>query len=479
SAKFRSWLAEIARNCARNWLRRQRVDTVPIDEVDADTLRISESPSSMLIRDEQIESIRLALETLPEKDRKIALAYYLEDASYEELIRAHGLSYKAISFRLSRAKRTLTNRLQHLRTEVVVPPATTAKDEKSGALTGMNIKPMRQLLDNRGWLVAFLPDGKYLAGLNSDNSLIEWDIENGQKIRVVERVTGHGETVSLFRGRTLKVSSEGTYSVVSSSFDSAGKEIVTLWNGETTESFGNETTVVAAAVPSDGKFLASGGWDRLITLWNLESKKPIRELSGHTGEIHVLAFSPDGRRLISGGAYKWVYLEGEDGSTLRRNGACAIRSDGDGSMHFYAADESQTDNTVKVWEVESGENIATLELQQKATAIAFSPDGNRVASASGKQVIVWCTKTWKAIKTLDTVEIESLAFSPDGARLAVGGTGAEPVIQICSVDTGRHLAELSGHTNRVESVAFSPDGCLLASGGSDNAIYLWEVELRE
>ncbi|MDE0044169.1 MAG: sigma-70 family RNA polymerase sigma factor, partial [Candidatus Poribacteria bacterium] len=97
SAKFRSWLAEIARNCARNWLRRRRVDIVPIDEVDADTLRTSESPSALLIRDEQIELIRRAMETLPEKDRKIALAYYLEEASYEELIRTHGLSYKAIS----------------------------------------------------------------------------------------------------------------------------------------------------------------------------------------------------------------------------------------------------------------------------------------------------------------------------------------------------------------------------------------------
>ena len=51
--KFKSWLAKIARNCARNWLRKQRVDTVPIDEVSADTLRTSESPGRRLIRNEQ------------------------------------------------------------------------------------------------------------------------------------------------------------------------------------------------------------------------------------------------------------------------------------------------------------------------------------------------------------------------------------------------------------------------------------------
>ena len=476
TTKFKSWLAEIARNCARNSMRKRKMDTVPIDEVSADTLRTRESPSAQLIRDEQIELIRNAMRALPEKDREIARGYYLDGASYEELIRAHGLSYKAISFRLSRAKRTLTNRLQHLSTDADVPPATTAKEEKSGALTTMKIRPMRRLLDNRGWRVAFLPDGKYLAGLNSDNSLKEWDIVNGQKIRTFERVTGHGETVSLFRGRALTVSSEGTYRVVSSSFDSTGSEIVTLWNGETTASFSHETVVISAAVSPDGSLLATGGWDKAITLWSLETEEPIRVLSGHTEEIHALAFSPDGQLLVSSGAHQWEYQDGEDGSTLRQGGAYAVRGNGDGCVHFYAADESQTDTTAKVWEVKSGKNIATVGHQQKVTEISFSPDGSCVATATGKRVNMWCTKTWKSIRMLNTVEVESLVFSPDGTLIAIGGARDEPTIQICSVGTGQHVAELSGHTSGVQSVAFSPDGSLLASGGFDNAIYLWDVE---
>lgn len=476
ATKFKSWLAEVARNCARNWLRKQRIDTVPIDEVSADTLQTSESPGAQLIRDEQIELIRRALKTLPEKDRKIALAYYLDGASYDELIRAHGLSYKAISFRLSRAKRTLTNRLGHQRTGVIVPP-TTAQINESGGLTAMKISPMGSLQDNEGWLVTFLPNGKYLAGLNNDNSLREWNIENGKKIGTYERVTGHGETISLFRGRTLKVSSEGTYLAISSSFDNENRDIVTLWNGETTASFRHETTVVSAAVSPDSKLLATGGWDRAITLWSLETGKPIRTLSGHTGEIHTLAFSPDGQLLASSGAYDWEYQEDEDGSTLRRDGTCyAFRSDGGDSIRFYSADDSKTDTTAKVWEIKSGKNIATLGHQRKVTQISFSPDGNYVATASGKQVNIWRTKTWKAIVTLNTVEVGSLAFSPEGNRLAIGGSRDEPIIQICDVDTGRYIAELSGHTGGVQSVAFSPDGRLLASGGFDSAIYLWNVE---
>ena len=139
TASFNGWLAEIARNCARDRLRKQRLETVPIDEVGAHTLETSDSADAHLIRDEQIELIRRAMKTLSQKDREIARAYYLDGASYGELIRTHGLSYKAISFRLSRAKRTLTKRLRHLLSGVFVPPATTLKKISSGGFTAMKI----------------------------------------------------------------------------------------------------------------------------------------------------------------------------------------------------------------------------------------------------------------------------------------------------------------------------------------------------
>ena len=139
STKFKSWLAKIARNRARNWLRKQKGDTVSIDEVSEHLLQTEDSPDERLIRLEQRELICRIMETLPQKDREIARAFYLEGASYNELTSTHGLSDKAIAFRLSRARQQLSKRLQYLLTGILVSPATTLKKLYSGGLTVMKV----------------------------------------------------------------------------------------------------------------------------------------------------------------------------------------------------------------------------------------------------------------------------------------------------------------------------------------------------
>ena len=137
--KFKTWLAKIARNRALNWLREQRLDTVSINEVSEHALSPSDAPDEQLMRREQRELIRRAIESLSPKEREVARSYYLEGASYDELTSTHGLSYKAISVRLSRAKQKLAKRLGHLLTGVFAFPASTLKQIYSGGVTVMKV----------------------------------------------------------------------------------------------------------------------------------------------------------------------------------------------------------------------------------------------------------------------------------------------------------------------------------------------------
>ncbi len=156
ATKFRSWLGEIAQNCARNWFRKQRGETVSIDEVSEEILQTPDSPDEQLARQEQRELIRQTMEMLPQKDREIAHAYYLEGASYDELTSVHGLSYNAIASRLSRAKRQLTKRLQYLLTGIFVSPTMTLKKIYSGGLTAMKVGTVPKITVGIAALVALI-----------------------------------------------------------------------------------------------------------------------------------------------------------------------------------------------------------------------------------------------------------------------------------------------------------------------------------
>ena len=156
TTKLKSWLAEIARNCARQWVRKQRINTVSLDEVGEGVLQTQDSPDEQLTRLEQRELIRRTMETLPQKDREIARAFYLEDASYDELTSTHGLSYNAVAFRLFRIKRQLSKRLRYLLTSMFVSPGLTLKKLYSGGLNVMKVGTVPKITVGAAALIAVI-----------------------------------------------------------------------------------------------------------------------------------------------------------------------------------------------------------------------------------------------------------------------------------------------------------------------------------
>lgn len=298
---------------------------------------------------------------------------------------------------------------------------------------------------SEGVRVSFSPDGKYLISLGTNNTIRVRDIETGVAVKTLVGTDGYTKTI----GR----SPEGEYLGISIRY----KDAVELWREEIIARFPHEMRVMTAEISSDGTLLATGGRDNKVRLWDVETQKLHHTLSGHIAPIQALAFSPDGTLLVSSGMRNWEEQAGDDGIT-----------------YTLFNPDSVEDRTAKVWDVATGENLATFEHLGQVRTIAFSPDGTLLATSAGRTDIR-STKTWQDIATLSTVNATSLAFSPDGTRIAVGMGGRQPTVQIWDVATRKPIATFTGHKRNIESLAFSPNSRLLASGSSDGVIYLWDI----
>ena len=298
---------------------------------------------------------------------------------------------------------------------------------------------------SEGIRVSFSPNGKHLINLGRNNTIRVRDIETGVEVKTLIGTNGHTKTIGL--------SPEGEYLGISIRYEDA----VELWSEKTIARFPHEMRVMTAELSGDGTFLATGGRDNKVRLWDVETEKLHQTLSGHIAPIQVLAFSPDATLLVSSGGRNWEELEGDDGIT-----------------YTFSSGEGVVDQTAKVWQIATGENIATFEHLDAVRAIAFSPDGTLLATSAGRTDIR-STKTWQHIATLSTVNATCLAFSPDGIRIAVGIGGRQPTVQIWDIAIRKPIATFTGHKRNIQSLAFSPDSSLLASSGADGVTYLWDV----
>jgi tetratricopeptide (TPR) repeat protein len=138
------------------------------------------------------------------------------------------------------------------------------------------------------------------------------------------------------------------------------------------------------------------------------------------------------------------------------------------------------DKSVRLWDAKTGQPRATLKGHTgEVRSVAFSPDGRALASAAGDRVVrLWDVATGRPGTTLQgpTSDVVAVAFSPDGRTLAGGCVDKTALVRLWDVGTGQATASLQGHTGQVWSVAFSPDGQTLASGSLDNTVRLWDVK---
>ena len=213
--------------------------------------------------------------------------------------------------------------------------------------------------------------------------------------------------------------------------------------------------------------------------------------------IWSVSFSPDGTLLASGVSDNTVKLL--DVATRENIATLEGHTDSITSVSFSPDGtllaSGSFDGTVKLWDVVTQENIATLEgHQDSVTSVSFSPDGTLLASGAseafsrdGKHnlnvsegtVKFWDVVTKENIDTLSAGPVTSVSFSPDGTLFASGGGEfLIGTLKLWDVATRENITTLEGHTTQIASVSFSSDGALLASASS-GIVKVWDMETRE
>jgi WD40 repeat protein len=204
---------------------------------------------------------------------------------------------------------------------------------------------------------------------------------------------------------------------------------------------GHEGYVRSVAFSPDGKHIVSGSSDCTVRVWNAVTFEHLAQLEGHEGYVRFVAFSPDGKHIVS----------------------CS------------------DDRTVRVWNAVTFEQLAQLEGHEGYVRfVAFSPDGKHIVSGSSDCTVrVWNAVTFEQLAQLDGHEddVNSVAFSPDGKHIV--SSSDDRTVRVWNAVTFEQLAQLQGHEEWVTSVAFSPDSQVILSRGWKGEQRAWKYQNSE
>jgi RNA polymerase sigma factor (sigma-70 family) len=355
--------------------------------------------------------------------------------------------------------------------------------------------------------VAWSPDGKALAAASWDHTIRLWDPATGRELR---RFTGHTNAVMCAAfspdGKTLVSGGNGG--------DTGNVRVWDVATGQERLSLqGHDGSVVeAVAVSPDGKTFASGGGGngaRTLTLGDLATGKVLRHLGGKDNGVNGVAFSPDGRVLAAAYGSRgwfgrppglrppavgsvvrlWDVRTGDELHTLKGhdNGVRSVAFSPDGKRLVSGSHDS----TVRVWEAASGKELLKIAAPCRKPpadpkgggtdrggvfAVAFSRDGKAVASGDYDGMIyLWDAATGRRLHTLagHGREVSGLAFSPDGKTLA--SSSWDNSLRLWDTATGKARHDFPAHDGVVNAVAVSPDGRLAATAGGDRTVRLWDT----
>jgi WD40 repeat protein len=347
------------------------------------------------------------------------------------------------------------------------------------------IHPLRALLSNESNVlaVAWSRDGSIIATGGHDRQARLWDAVTGTCRHILE----HDDSV-----RALALSADGHILLT------ATARHVNLWDTTTDQpiaaaGLAQEADVLALALSADGTRVLTGTRGGAVRLWDSATGELLRKLDGPTLAVRIVAFSPDGKRLLAAGDDSAGFLWSATGDLLgplkhersdRKIGDAAFSPDGktvltgsyDGTARLW---DTATAQPHRVVDAETGAPLpVVLRHPGPISAVAFSPDSKRVVIAGADQSArVWTlTGQPRGQPLRHDGGVAAVAFSPDGKTLLSGGW--DQAARLWDAATGDPLGSLLPHPSEVTRVTFLRDGRIGLTFSRDRAVRLWQMPAR-
>lgn len=318
------------------------------------------------------------------------------------------------------------------------------------------------------WGLAWAPDSTRLASTSHDQTALVWDLATGTSVTTLSGHSDFAEGIAWSPDGRLIATGSGDHTVRIS--DAESGELRLLLRGHT-------DYVWNVAWSPDGQLLASASSDRTVRIVSAQDAKVVAVLRGHTDTVWGVTWSPSGDRLATSST---------DGTgrvwDLRPRGAESLLLDGHrGPVNQAAWSHDDTriatasdDGTVRVWDATTGvPSNHVIEHSDRVWSTAWSPldDGLAISTNDGVLRVVHQDQDG----TFDAQEavVESVAWSPDGSRIATGDH--DGTVKIWAARAGVVLASLTGHQDWISRITWSSSGRFLASASDDRTCWLWDV----
>ncbi len=403
----------------------------------------------------------------------------------------------------------------------------TAGPSPDGTSVGNTATKLRDFLghDKAVTGLAVTSDGKFLVTSGEDKTVRVWDVTSGKSLRSFQghmtkatavAVRGDGRQVASASDdgavrvwdlnttdehRALTESKESLWAVAiapnGKRVASAGADkkirVYELETGKLEATLDAGAAMTSLVFLPDSNLLVAGGGDKVVKVWDVTGKKVEKELPGHALAVLALGASDDGKLVVSGSAdssvrgfdpaggkevWKWMSRKAACAIAIRKGSKQVAVGIADGGLVIL--DISGT--TPKEVSAQGAHTAGT-------TCVAYSPDGNRLASVGGDGALrVWSVGENGSLVQLVKFDgqatpnsttgfspLSTVAFSPDNRFVAAAG--ADSVVRVWDVQTKSEVRGLRGHTDWVTSVAFSPDGRFVASVAAekDNTLRVFEI----